>query len=135
MAPILIEIEAVFNLWPLSFIYDEHDEPRPLTPMHFINFGGNQLTYPVTFVQIIKSGFDKHSLLKRKRYQMLLLNWTEWKHQYLLDLRTAHCMKNPNLHSDFQTGNVVLIEGVTIYLLLVLGDQMKKHDFLSNTYN
>ena len=130
MATILIEIETVFNVRSLNFIYDEHYEPRPLTPMHFIKMGQNQQTYPVTFAQIIENGCIRSSLLKRERYQMLLLNWAERKQQYLLDLRTAHCMKNSNLHAGLQIGNVVLIEGGTIYLLLVLGNQMKKLDFL-----
>ena len=81
LVTLLTEIEAVHNLRPLSFIYDEHDEPRPLTPMHFINFDQNQQTYLATFVQIIESGSDRSSHLKRKRYQMILLKqiWTQWK--------------------------------------------------------
>ncbi|GFY56619.1 integrase catalytic domain-containing protein [Trichonephila inaurata madagascariensis] len=35
MTTILTEIEAVLNLRPLSYVYEENDEPRPLTPMHF----------------------------------------------------------------------------------------------------
>ncbi|GFY61943.1 uncharacterized protein TNIN_271721 [Trichonephila inaurata madagascariensis] len=48
MTTILTEIEAVLNLRPLSYVYEENDEPRPLTPMHFLNFGQNQPTYPIT---------------------------------------------------------------------------------------
>ncbi|GFT55129.1 integrase catalytic domain-containing protein [Trichonephila clavipes] len=35
MTTILTEIEAVLNLRPRSYVYEENDEPRPLTPMHF----------------------------------------------------------------------------------------------------
>ncbi|GFY30665.1 integrase catalytic domain-containing protein [Trichonephila clavipes] len=67
------EIEAVLNLRPLRYVYEENDEPRPLTPMHFLNFEQNQPTYPVTFVEILENASTKSSLLKRKKYQQLLL--------------------------------------------------------------
>ncbi|CAL1270780.1 unnamed protein product [Larinioides sclopetarius] len=119
MSTVLTEIEAVLNLRPLSYVYGESDEPEPLTPMHFINFGQNQQTFPVTFAHIIESESEKSSLLKRKRYQMLLLKqlWRRWKQQYLLDLRTAHSVKNPNSHAEFKVGDV-LIEGNTKNKLL-----------------
>ena len=44
-------------------IYDEHYEPKPLTPTHFINFGQNQQIYPVTFVE---NRSDRLSLLKER---------------------------------------------------------------------
>ncbi|GFX87558.1 DUF5641 domain-containing protein [Trichonephila clavipes] len=65
---VLTEIEAVLNLRPLSYVYEENDEPRPLTLMHFLNFGQNQPTYPVTFAEILEKA-SKKSLLKRKKYQ------------------------------------------------------------------
>ncbi|GFY52191.1 integrase catalytic domain-containing protein [Trichonephila inaurata madagascariensis] len=48
MTTILTEIEAVLNPRPLNYVHEENDEPRPLTPRHFLNFGQNQPTYPVT---------------------------------------------------------------------------------------
>ncbi|GFY39626.1 uncharacterized protein TNIN_116181 [Trichonephila inaurata madagascariensis] len=112
MTTILTEIEAVLNLRPLIYVYEENDEPRPLTPMHFLNFGQNQPTYPVTFAEILENASTKSSLLKRKKYQQLLLKqlWHRWKKQYLLDLRTAHSVKNPETHPKLKVGDVVLIE-------------------------
>ncbi|GFY68601.1 integrase catalytic domain-containing protein [Trichonephila inaurata madagascariensis] len=112
MTTILNEIESVLNLRPLSYVYEENDEPRPLTPMHFLNFGQNQPTYPVTFAEILENASTKSSLLKRKKYQQLLLKqlWHRWKKQYLLDLRTAHSVKNPETHPELKVGDVVLIE-------------------------
>ncbi|GFY55425.1 integrase catalytic domain-containing protein [Trichonephila inaurata madagascariensis] len=69
MTTILTEIEAVLDLRPLSYVYEENDEPRSLTPMHFLNFGQNQPTYPVTFAEILENASTKSSLLKRKKYQ------------------------------------------------------------------
>ncbi|GFS44202.1 uncharacterized protein TNIN_8971 [Trichonephila inaurata madagascariensis] len=81
MTTILTETEAVLNLRPLSYVYEENDEPRPLTPVHFLNFGQNQPTYPVTFAEILENASTKSSLLKRKKCQQLLLKqlWHRWK--------------------------------------------------------
>ncbi|GFQ64309.1 integrase catalytic domain-containing protein [Trichonephila clavata] len=57
IATILSEIEAVLNLRPMSYVYDESDQPRPLTTMHFLNFGQNQPTYPVTFAETLQNDF------------------------------------------------------------------------------
>ncbi|GFT29499.1 uncharacterized protein TNCV_2020681 [Trichonephila clavipes] len=46
MTTILTEIEAVLNL-------------RPLTPMHFLNFGQNQPTYLVAFAEILENASTK----------------------------------------------------------------------------
>ncbi|GFT06590.1 integrase catalytic domain-containing protein [Trichonephila clavipes] len=120
MTNILTEIEAVLNLRPLSYVYEENDEPRPLTPMHFLNFGRNQPTYHVTYAEILENASTKSFLLKRKKYQQLLLKqlWHRWKKQYLLDLRTAHSVKNPETHPELKVGDVVLIEENTKNKLL-----------------
>ncbi|GFY55524.1 integrase catalytic domain-containing protein [Trichonephila inaurata madagascariensis] len=52
---ILTEIETDLNLRPLRYVYEENDESRPLTPMHFLNFGQNQPTYPVRFAEILEN--------------------------------------------------------------------------------
>ncbi|GFX24688.1 hypothetical protein TNCV_3344681 [Trichonephila clavipes] len=67
MTTILTEIEAVLNLRPLRYVYEENDEPRQLTPMDFLNFGQNQPTYPVTFAEILENASTKSSLLKRTK--------------------------------------------------------------------
>ncbi|GFR01229.1 uncharacterized protein TNCT_616611 [Trichonephila clavata] len=64
MTTILTEIKSVLNLRPLSYVYQESDEPRPLTPMHFLNFGQNQPAYPVMFAEILENASKKSSLLK-----------------------------------------------------------------------
>ncbi|GFU56745.1 integrase catalytic domain-containing protein [Trichonephila clavipes] len=100
MTTILTEIEAVLNLRPLSYVYEENDERRPVTPMHFLNFGQNQPTYPITFAEILENASTKSSLLKTKKCQQLLPKQLchRWKKQYLLDMRTTHSVKNPETH-------------------------------------
>ncbi|GFY62916.1 integrase catalytic domain-containing protein [Trichonephila inaurata madagascariensis] len=90
MTTILTEIEAVLNLIPLSYVY----EPRKC------------------FYKIISF---------KKKYQQLLLKqlWHRWKKkQYLLDLRTAHSVKNPETYPELKVGDVVLIEKNTKNKLL-----------------
>ena len=31
----LIQIEAIINSRPISYVYNDHQEPEPLTPSHF----------------------------------------------------------------------------------------------------
>ncbi|GFX70400.1 uncharacterized protein TNCV_249221 [Trichonephila clavipes] len=60
------------------------------------------------------------SQLKRKKYQQLFLKqlWHRWENQYLLDLRTAHSVKNPETHPELKVGDTVLIEENTKNKLL-----------------
>ncbi|GFT55172.1 uncharacterized protein TNCV_1433541 [Trichonephila clavipes] len=101
MTTILTEIEAVLNIRPLSYVYEENDEPRPLTPMHFLNFGQNQPTYPVTFAEILENASTKSSLLKRKKYQQLLLKqlWHRWKKTILIRLANCSFSEKPGITS------------------------------------
>ncbi|GFU83075.1 integrase catalytic domain-containing protein [Trichonephila clavipes] len=113
MTTILTEIEAVLNLRPLSYVYEENDEPRHLTPVHFLNFGQNQPTCPVTFAEILENASTKSSLLKRKKYQQLLLKQLI-ENQLLSYTRafgerlTSHCSATRGL---LATDHVILNHG------------------------
>ncbi|GFR11992.1 hypothetical protein TNCT_695841 [Trichonephila clavata] len=98
------EIEAVLNLRPRSDVRVESDEPKPLTPMHFLNFGQNQLTYHVAIPKILENACKKSALLKRNKYQRLFLKQLRhrWKKKYSLDLRTSHSVKNPEIHPELK---------------------------------
>ncbi|XP_054706547.1 uncharacterized protein LOC129216358 [Uloborus diversus] len=111
MSTLLTEIETVLNLRPLTYVYNENSEPLPLTPMHFLNFG-REPQYPINFAEIVENESKRSSLLKRKKYQSLLLRqlWIKWKQQHLLDLRTVHSLNNPNKQPALKIGDVVLIE-------------------------
>ncbi|XP_054716905.1 uncharacterized protein LOC129226328 [Uloborus diversus] len=109
--PLDRKIETVLNLRPLTYVYNENSEPLPLTPMHFLNFG-REPQYPINFAEIVENESKRSSLLKRKKYQSLLLRqlWIKWKQQYLLDLRTVHSLNNSNKQPALKIGDVVLIE-------------------------
>lgn len=113
LATILTEVEAVLNARPLTYVYNDLREPVPLQPIQFLNFGRKDTTLPINLQEIVIAGSNRTSLIKRKRYQDLLVKqlWTKWKSQYLLDLRTAYELKNPNPQQNLKVDDVVLIEG------------------------
>ncbi|GFX58464.1 integrase catalytic domain-containing protein [Trichonephila clavipes] len=118
MTTILTEIEAVLNLRPPSYVYEEKDEPRPLTPMHFLNFWTKSTNISYYVCGDPRKCFYKIISFKKKYQQSLLKQlWHRWKKQYLLDLRTAHSVKNPETHPELKVGDVLIGENTKNKLL------------------
>ncbi|GFU42598.1 integrase catalytic domain-containing protein [Nephila pilipes] len=71
------------------------------------------LDYPLHFAELVNKVSNRESLIKRKKFQTTLLKyfWNKWKTQYLLDLKTVHHFKSPNIHKDVKVDDVVLVEG------------------------
>ncbi|GBM05479.1 hypothetical protein AVEN_94768-1 [Araneus ventricosus] len=113
LSTILTEVEAVLNSRPLTYVYNDLREPLPLQPVQFLNFARWDSTLPINFREIIAAGSSRLSLIKRKKYQDLLVKqlWSKWKKQYIMDLRNAHALKNPNPQRNMAIDDVVLIEG------------------------
>ncbi|GFR01523.1 hypothetical protein TNCT_225571 [Trichonephila clavata] len=65
------------------------------------------------FAELFDKTISKETLRRRKFYQTVLLRqlWTKWKEQYLLQLRTAHNFKVPNVRENLKSGDVILVEG------------------------
>ncbi|GBM76640.1 hypothetical protein AVEN_234859-1 [Araneus ventricosus] len=82
-------------------------------PVQFLNFARSDSTLPINFKEIIAAGSSRPSLIKRKKYQDLLVKqlWSKWKKQYIMDLRNAHALKNPNPQQNIAIDDVVLIKG------------------------
>ena len=119
----------------MSFIYDEHDEQRPPHSYAFYVFWQKPTGLFCTFASDYQKRIRQIIPLEKKKYQMLLLKqlWTQWKLQYLLDLQTAHCMKNLNSQTNFKVGDVMLIERNTKNSLLwKLGKNEKALSDLNN---
>ncbi len=108
---VLVEIEAIINSRPLTYIFDNPMEPSPLTPSHFLV--GKRLTSlphhagPSTVVSA-----TRNDTLKRYIYRNTLLDtfWKRWRHEYLLLLRNANCITPINVKHDFQKDDVVLVK-------------------------
>ncbi|GFS32225.1 uncharacterized protein TNIN_168651 [Trichonephila inaurata madagascariensis] len=120
MTTILTEIEAVLNLRPLSYVYEENDEPRPLTPYAFFKLWTKSTNISCYVCGDPRKCFYKIISFKKKEIPTVTPKTTVAyrKKQYLLDLRTAHSVKNPETHPELKVGDVVLIEKNTKNKLL-----------------
>lgn len=112
----LTEIEAVINGRPLTYVYEEGEEPMPLTPSHFL-IGKRVNSLPEISYSSPKS--NKLTLTKKLRYREQITNhfWKRWRKEYLLELRSANFTTPTNSPSNFKVGDVVLIHE----------DNVKKH--------
>ncbi|GFQ88225.1 integrase catalytic domain-containing protein, partial [Trichonephila clavata] len=126
---LLAEIENIVNLRPLTYVSDDKDDPEPLTPAHCLYFGRNDFDYPMQFAKLFDKTISKETLRRRKLYQTVLLRqlWTRWKEQYLLQLRTAHKFKVPNVRENLKSGDDVLVEGTTKSKLFGSWEKFKKY--------
>lgn len=111
MTSLLAEVEATINSRPLTFVYNEAEEPQPLTPAHFL-IGRRLCSLPPK-----PSGAAGHTplsrreeLLRRWKHRQRLLNnfWTRWRKEYLLELRSAHTSKS-SPSTPLKQGDLVLI--------------------------
>ncbi|GBN84617.1 hypothetical protein AVEN_189050-1 [Araneus ventricosus] len=105
---ILAEIEAIINSRPLTYIYNEPDEPFPLTPANFLT--GRRLTVLPNWSDSRKSELfkGKRELIKRFLYRERILN-NFWKREYLLQLKGANFNKNVNVKTEFNVNDIVLL--------------------------
>ncbi|GBM33304.1 hypothetical protein AVEN_274707-1, partial [Araneus ventricosus] len=121
LSTILTEIESVINNRPITYDSDELDEPRILTPSHFLLPGHlNTGFVPEYFLNLFLSASDRVTLSRRKLFQMKLLKqlWVKWKEQYLLMLKSAHNLAKPSSYNNLKIGDIVLVEGTSKSKLL-----------------
>ena len=88
METTLKEIDATINSRPLTYEYNNLDEPQAITPSHFIV--GKRLTLlpPLTTESTIDPDPTPEQLVNRARYRERLLNvyWAKWSGEYLEQL-------------------------------------------------
>ncbi|XP_075542076.1 uncharacterized protein LOC142576031 [Dermacentor variabilis] len=113
---VLYEVEAVINSRPLTFIYDDAQEPEPLSPAHFL-VGRKLTTLPPHLLPDEIPGGGMH-LSRRWKYRTAMADsfWRRWRKEYLLELRSAH-MCRPTTSSDLKKGALVLLRE----------DRLKRH--------
>ena len=111
LSSLLAEVETTINSRPLTFVYNEPEEPQPLTPAHFL-IGRRLCSLPPKSLDAAKQTLNssREELTRRWKYRQRLLNdfWTRWKREYLLELRSAHTINTPR-STPLKEGDLVLI--------------------------
>ena len=104
----LVEVEAVLNSRPLTYVYDEFEEP--LTPSHLV-IGLRILSMPSKNYSI-DVPHTKQALSRRAKFLQSILDhfWNRWRAEYLTQLREQHrCSKRVSSLCKVQVGDVVCI--------------------------
>ena len=111
---VLIEIEAILNSRPLTYVTSE-DLEEPLTPSHLL-IGRRILSLPddLNYIDDGDEDFvvDSENLQRRTRHLNNVINhfWKRWTKEYLLELRNAH--RYPSANQSFplpREGDIVVI--------------------------
>ncbi|KAJ8011745.1 hypothetical protein DPEC_G00061450 [Dallia pectoralis] len=107
----LVEVEAVLNSRPLSYVDSDALEPQPLTPSHFLV--GKRLTSLAPksmFPPSQATNVSREDMSRRWRYRQRLMTtfWNRWRKDYLLDLKSAHKCDLPT-PTVLRVGDVILI--------------------------
>jgi hypothetical protein len=109
---VLIEIEAVINARPITYVYDDEESlSYPLTPSQLIN--GRQIT-PMPNSEHYEIMSTSNVLTKRAKHQRKVLQQftDQWKKEYLLSLReNATCKsKSKSNRANISVGDIVLMK-------------------------
>ncbi len=112
---VVIEIKAVLNSRPLTYLY-ENELEQALTPSHLI-IGRRLLSLPdqPTDTDDNDKDFNQREDVARKRekYLSTVLNhyWRRWKREYLVDLREYHKLETASTNKpELKNGDIVIIE-------------------------
>ena len=116
---LIVEIEAVLNDRPLTYVPSEISDPEPLTPSHLL-YGRRIISLPYPVIdegEINDPSYSDSSgttLRAKVSKQALLLEHFQrcWKQEYLTSLREYHKTTGRN-NQSIKTGDVVLIHDDT----------------------
>ena len=110
---IVVEIEAILNDRPLTFVSSEMGDPEPLTPAHLLH--GRRITcLPHEMVDVDEltdpTFGNATSMRKSANTQAAIIRdfQTRWRHEYLTSLREHHKTSGNNIQL-VKKGDVVLI--------------------------
>ena len=109
---VLIEIEAVINARPITYVYDDEESVSyPLTPSQLIS--GRQIT-PMPNTEHFEIVSTNNILTKRAKHQRRVLQQftCQWRREYLLSLReNATCKsKSKSNRANISVGDIVLVK-------------------------
>ena len=108
---VLIEVEAVLNSRPITYLYAK-DTDAPITPSHL--FCGRRLLDQDEVGRgvesIPKMNRQKAVTAAKKEGEAVAHFWKRWHHEYLIDLREQHKFSKSKKGPKVSVGDVVFIE-------------------------
>ena len=108
LSTVLVEVEAALNSRPLTYVFDEMEEP--LTPSHLI-VGRRILSVP-SKSSSDEVGQTEETLTRRAKFLQRILDhfWNRWRSEYLTQLREYHrYSKRAHSLSKVQVGDIVYL--------------------------
>lgn len=104
---VLVEVEGILNHRPLSYVYEELEEP--ITPSSLCI--GRRLLSPIPKTQDSISGTTATELSKRQKHLDLVLKhfWNGWRREYLSELCEHHLGKKTSQSRVIKKGDVLCV--------------------------
>ena len=132
---IIVEIEAILNDRPLTYVSPDLKDPEPLTPAHLL-YGRRIVSLPHPMIEgevIDDPDYGSNSQVKGRAGTMtLLLNrfWRRWRAEYLTSLREFHRTTGNN-SQNVKKGDIVLVHDDTPragWKLAIIEEVITGHD-------
>ena len=107
-----VEVEAILNDRPITFVSSDSADEEPLTPSHLLH--GRRITslpYPVADDDPSDPDYGSASDMRQRvttQARILERFWNRWRHEYLTSLREFHRTTGTNEQS-IKSGDVVLV--------------------------
>ena len=111
MLTVLLEVEAVLNSRPLTFVSTE-DLDEPLTPSHMI-YGRRVWSCPAVDTEdVADASVQRDDLLRRLNHLTTIVDhfWSRWSKEYLLELRNSHRRVIATSGAKVSAGDVVVVQ-------------------------
>ena len=137
---LIIEVEAILNDRPLTYLSSDIKDPQHWTPSNLI-YGHRIVLIPhllcedyETTDESFQIGGSDSLLRKRAKTQTLIMKhfWVRWKQEYLTSLREFHRTTGRN-DKNVNVGDVVLVHDDTPWLpwkIAVIKEVVKRKDGL-----
>lgn len=106
---VLADIEATINSRPLTYDGQEPGEESVLTPSHLLT-GSRVISLPEARAAAVPSSTGS-DIGRRWRYRRSLTDafWKRWRKEYLLQLRSAHCISSSE-NNALKPGDLVILQ-------------------------
>ena len=100
---LVVEIEAILNDHPLTYVPTDISDPDPITPSHLL-YGRKMVCVPYHMTPQYNRcdpdyGEAEIQSMAKKQAALLQHFWTRWRKEYLTSLREFHRASDPNIQT------------------------------------